>query len=76
MEQLSVTIRYVDVTNENNGIEICEWFLRFTSLVDSSGKGLTDVILKFLEENKLELKHCRGQGYDSAANMKGKNSGV
>jgi hypothetical protein len=58
MEQLSVTIRYVDVTN------------------NSSHKRLTDVILKFLEKNKLELECCRGQEYDNAANMKGKLSGV
>jgi hypothetical protein len=43
---------------------------------DSTSKGLSDVTLKLLSKNKLELKHCRGQGYDNGANMKGKNSGV
>jgi hypothetical protein len=43
-----VTIIYTDVTNENNEIEICEVFLGFTFADESSGKGLTDVILKFL----------------------------
>jgi hypothetical protein len=33
-------------------------------------------LLKLLEMNKIQLKHCRGQGYDNAANMKGKNGGV
>jgi hypothetical protein len=61
VEQLSVTIRYIDVTNENNENEIREEFLRFASIDDCSGKGLTDVLLKFLEKNKLELKHRRGQ---------------
>jgi hypothetical protein len=56
-----VTVRYVDVTNENNDNEICEPFLGFASIDDSSGKGFTDV-LKYLEKNKLELKLCRGQG--------------
>jgi hypothetical protein len=55
-----VTIRYVDVTNENNDNEICEKFLGFPSIDASSGKGLTDVISKFSEKNKIELKHCRG----------------
>ena len=32
--------------------------------------------MKFLEKNKFELKHYRGQGYDNAANMTGKNSCV
>jgi hypothetical protein len=71
-----VTIRYAVVTNENNDREICERFLEFTSVRDSSGKGLRDVILKFLKKNKLEAKHCRGQGYENVANMKGKNCGV
>lgn len=42
----------------------------------SRGKGLTDVVLKFLEKNKPELKNCREQGYGSAANMRGKNNGL
>jgi hypothetical protein len=57
-----VTIRYGDVTNENNDSEISERFLEFTSIDDSSGTGLRDVIPKFLEKNKLELKRCRRQG--------------
>jgi hypothetical protein len=56
-----VTLRYVDVTNENNDNEIWGRFLGFTSTDDSSGKWLTDVTLKSLEKNKLELKHCRGR---------------
>jgi hypothetical protein len=69
-------IRFVDLTNENADAEICERFLGCTSIGDSTGKGLLDVTLKLLEKNKLELKHCRGQGYDNGANMKSENSGV
>jgi hypothetical protein len=72
MKKFSVTIRYVDVTNENNDNEIRERFLGFPSIGNSSAKGLTDVILKFLKKNIPELKHCRGQGYDNVANKKGK----
>jgi hypothetical protein len=54
----------------------CERFLGFTSIDDSIGKGLSNVTLKLLEKNKPELKHCRGQGYDNGANIKGKTSGV
>jgi hypothetical protein len=74
--QLFVTIRYVDVTNESNRIEICQTFLEFTSIHDSSGKELTDVIPKFVEKYKLELKHRRGQAYGNATYMKGIKSGV
>jgi hypothetical protein len=47
----------------------------FSSIDYSSGKGLRDVILKFLQTNNLEFIHYRGQRYDNAASMKGKNSG-
>jgi hypothetical protein len=30
VEQLSLTIRFVDLTNENADAEICEWFPGFT----------------------------------------------
>ena len=70
-EQLSLTIRYVNLLDDR--VEVCESFLGFKPLLDSTGEGLTEVIL---EENKLDLKNCRGQGYDNGANMKGKNSGV
>jgi hypothetical protein len=62
MEQLSAKIRYVDVTNENNDNKIWEWFLGFTFTDDSSGKGLTDVISKFLEENKFEWNTAQNKG--------------
>jgi hypothetical protein len=76
VEQLFLMTRFVDLTNENADAEICERFLGFTSVDVSTVKGLSDVTLKSLEKNKLELKHCRGQGYDNGANIKGKNSGV
>jgi len=41
---------------------------------DSSGDGLTDVTMKLLEKNKREMKRCKGQGKDSAANVSGRNS--
>jgi len=38
----------------------------------SSGEGLTVVTMKFAEENKREMKRCKGQGKDSAASVIGK----
>jgi hypothetical protein len=37
---------------------------------------LTNVIQKFLEKKKLELKYYRGQRHDTAVDVKGKNSDV
>ena len=74
-EQLSITIRHVNISNEK--VEICERFLGFIPVLDSSGKGLSDLILEVLSKNNLDLKNCRGQGYGNGANMKGvKHSGV
>jgi len=41
---------------------------------DSSGEVLVYVTMKFVEKNKREMKSCKGQGKDSAANVSGKNS--
>jgi hypothetical protein len=78
VEQMSLTIRFVYLTNENVDAEICERFLKFTYIDDSTGKGLSDVTLKLLEKNKLDLKHCRGQGYDNGAkaNFRSKSIGI
>jgi hypothetical protein len=72
VQQLS-RIKVININNEN---ESCERLLPFTFIDECSGKGLTDVKLKFLEKNKLEFKHCSAQGHDNAANMKDENSGV
>jgi hypothetical protein len=55
-------LSYVDAINENNDSESCEGLHGFAFIDESSVKGLTDVILKFTEKNKLGFKHCRGQG--------------
>ncbi|KAK7871552.1 hypothetical protein R5R35_010352 [Gryllus longicercus] len=76
IEQLSLTLRYVDVINKNDEVEICERFIEFTTISDSTGQGLSGVIMELLQRNQLQLKNCRGQGYDNGANMKGKHNGV
>jgi hypothetical protein len=62
VERLSLTIRFIDLTNENADADadICGRFLGFTCIDDFTGKGFSDVTLKFFEKNKLELQHCRG----------------
>lgn len=74
IEQLSFTIRFADLSDDN--ITIKEHFIKFIPVNDSSGAGLTELILNVLNEHGLELHNCRGQGYDNGANMKGKNIGV
>ena len=73
-EQLSVTIRFVDVSN--NDVSLKEHFIKYHAVDESTGQSLFELILKVLEEFSLEIQDCRGQGYDNGSNMKGKNKGV
>lgn len=72
-EQLFLTIRFVDLSDDNN-ISIKEHFIEFIFVDDSSDARLTEVILNVLNKYGLELHNYRGQA--NGANMKGKNIGV
>nr|XP_047141318.1 zinc finger MYM-type protein 1-like [Hydra vulgaris] len=74
-EQLSLTIRIADLSLDIR-VEIKEYFLGFFSVSDSTGLGLTEVLIELLTKHGLEISNCRGQGYDNGSNMKGKINGV
>ncbi|XP_047129470.2 zinc finger MYM-type protein 1-like [Hydra vulgaris] len=74
-EQLSLTIRIVDLSLDIR-VEIKEYVLGFFSVSDSTGLGLSEVLIELLTKHGLEISNCRGQGYDNGSNMKGKNNGV
>ena len=76
IEQLSLTIRVVIFNSIQNKYEIEEFFIGFFEASDSTGEGLTELILTHLEKLGFELKWLRGQGYDNGANMKGVRKGV
>jgi len=61
---------------KKNEAVICEHFLGFVPINDSTGKGLSDCLLNVLAELKLNINDLRGQGYDNGANMRGKHNGV
>lgn len=71
-EQLTIVVRFV----KKNEAVICEHFLGFVPINDSTGKGLSDCLLNILAELKLNINDLRGQGYDNGANMRGKHNGV
>lgn len=70
LEQMSVVIRTVKLDDTP---EIKEHFLGFLVAPKSTGHGLSDLILSRLEELNIPFSDCRGQSYDSGANMRGKN---
>lgn len=76
IEQLSLTIRVVTCNPIENKYEIDEFFIGFFEATNSTGEGLTELILSFLKKIGFELKWLRGQGYDNGANMKGVRKGV
>ncbi|XP_065678512.1 zinc finger MYM-type protein 1-like [Hydra vulgaris] len=72
VEQMSIIIRFV--FQDKNRFEI--HFLGFIPVADTSGKGLTENILKELEDNQIYFEDMRGQGYDNSSNIKRKRLGV
>lgn len=72
-EQMSVVVRLVSLTKTP---EIKEHFLGFVIAPESTGQGLSALILQKLEELNIPFDDCRGQSYDNGANMKGANKGV
>ena len=63
-EQLYISIQFVDET-----CSIHEEFLEFVSLARMTGEAVATSILKALQTWPLDVKNCRGQGYDGASSM-------
>ncbi|XP_063810584.1 zinc finger MYM-type protein 1-like [Pseudophryne corroboree] len=74
LEQMTEVIRYVKVSE--NGPEIVESFIDFFVVSDKTGLGLSEEILKKVQNDGLDMKFCRGQSYDNGANMAGVYKGV
>ncbi|XP_066947126.1 uncharacterized protein [Macrobrachium rosenbergii] len=52
---------------------------RFLAFIDNRGHNGSDMakaLFQFLEGHNIDLKDCRGQSYDNAANMSGKYKGM
>ncbi|XP_065668080.1 zinc finger MYM-type protein 1-like [Hydra vulgaris] len=73
-EQLSLNFRYVHIIRKQDTqpcqLEIKETFLGFSEIKDHSAVGLTNQLLLLLENKGIDLKKCRGQGYDQANAMR------
>ena len=63
-EIVSICFRYVD---EN--LNIHEVFIEFVVLGRITGEHIGNRLLKFYAENGVDIRECRGQCYDGAANM-------
>lgn len=74
-EQMTLVVRFVHAIPGENAI-IKEYFLGFLQAFDTSGEGLTALLLDELSKRGIALNNMRGQGYDNGSNMKGKHVGV
>ena len=70
-EILSICMRYLDEFQN-----IREIFTRFLNLQRITGEHIGEAILKIYRELGLDVKECKGQCYDGAANMQSKKKGV
>ncbi|XP_025424947.1 zinc finger MYM-type protein 1-like [Sipha flava] len=73
-EQVSICVRYLNY--DDSKLKICEDFLSFVPVADLTGKGLSNIILDFLEQSGIDCAYLFGQGYDGASTMSGEFHGV
>ena len=70
-EILSICVIYLDEFQN-----IREVFIGFLNLEGITGEHIGETILKFYRELDLDVKECKGQCYDGAANIQLKNKDV
>ena len=73
-EQLSVTIRCVDISG--NSVNIKEYFLGFYIMHKQDAETYKNTILNLLQKWGLDIMNCVGQCYDNASSMSGKYNGL
>ena len=55
------------------------WFLATVKFLDMEGHcsvQMLESLMKFITENEIEIRNCRGQSYDNATNMSGPYNGL
>ena len=73
-DQLSEVLRYVNM--DGNEVKVEESFVRFIETKGKSAKEISELILRQLENDEIQIDDCRGQAYDNAAVMSAHRSGV
>lgn len=76
LDQVSFILRYVVVNYDEHTLDITESFLGFYRLTKHGAEDHVNLIYDILNKCNLDIKKCRGQGYDGAAFMSGVFSGV
>jgi hypothetical protein len=76
VDELSFVIRYVKREIQEDTPAEVERFLKFIPNIGHKAKDMLNAVIGTLEEFGLNLQDCRGQSYDTAANMSGYYSGL
>lgn len=69
-DQFAVVVRYC-----YKGL-VVERFLTYIHILSHTGISMAEEVIHFLENNNINLQHCRGQSYDNANNMTGIYEGL
>lgn len=76
LDQVSFIFRYVVVNYNEHTLDVKESFLGFYKFTKHGAENHVNLIYDVLNKCNLDIKKCRGQGYDGAAVMSGVFSGV
>lgn len=69
-DQFAVVVRYY-----YKGL-VVERFLTYIHILSHTGISMAKEVIHFLENNNINLQHCRGQSYDNANNITGIYKGL
>ncbi|OCT57850.1 hypothetical protein XELAEV_18002940mg [Xenopus laevis] len=75
-KQNVIVLRYVHRCSQTGKWCIQERFLEFFDFFQKTGEEIAEMLTSRLREHNIDLKDCRGQGYDNGANMAGRIKGV
>jgi Domain of unknown function (DUF4371) len=75
-EQMSIIVRFVKINSTECEVEICEHFVGFLQVDETSATALKDKIISHLESLNISIAYMRGQGYDNGANIPVSTTGI
>ncbi|KAJ8932430.1 hypothetical protein NQ314_014687 [Rhamnusium bicolor] len=74
IEQFTLCVRYLKEDTNLKEYKICENFLQFTPVENTTGVNLAETIIRNLQDCNIEVEYLRG--YDGTSSMSGKFNGA
>ncbi|XP_065674053.1 uncharacterized protein LOC136090998 [Hydra vulgaris] len=74
-EQIIFVLRFIRLGSDNQWI-VKERFLKVLNLEKKKSSDIAKLIINVLDQRQIDLKNCRGQGYNNRANMSGVYKGM